>query len=228
MKRRLLTLIIAAITATSVFSQIKEIRNTKPFNSISASSGIDVYLSQSNEIKVEVEASKNSMHRIITEVKDATLHIYVDGKFKWSSRDTKKVYVSAPVYKKISASGGSDIRSTENIIADHLLVNSSGGADIYLSSETLSIKLTCSGGADISVSGSTDTLNANSSGGSDIDAKKLKAKYANVNASGGSDIYVNVSEELKANATGAGDIHYTGSPKNKVLNESGAGDVTRF
>ncbi len=228
MKRRLLTLIIAVVTATSIFSQIKEVRETKPFTSISASSGIDVYLSQSDEIKVEVEASKNSMHRIITEVKDGTLHIYVEGKFKWSSKDTKKVYVSAPVYKKISASGGSDIRSTGNIHADNLFVNSSGGADIYLTSETQSIKLTCSGGADISIIGSTDTLNANSSGGSDIDAKKLKAKYANVNASGGSDVYVNVSEELKANASGAGDIHYTGSPKNKVINESGAGDVNRF
>ncbi len=228
MKLRLLTLIIAVVTATSIFSQIKEVRKTTPFSSISVSSGIDVYLTQSDEIKVEIEADKSSLHRIITEVKEETLHIYVKGRFKWSAKDCKKVYVSAPVFKKILASGGADIRSTGNIQIDNLFVSSSGGADIYLTSETQSIKLKCSGGADISVKGSTDSLDANCSGGSDIDAKKLMAKYANVNASGGSDIEVYVTEELKANASGGGDVHYTGSPKSKDINESGGGDVNRF
>ncbi len=228
MKRQLLTLTMAIITATTLFSQIKEVRETEPFTSITASSGIDVYLTQGDETKVEVEANKNSLHRIITEVKDETLHIYVNGKFKWSSKDTKKVYVTAPAFKKINASGGADIRSTGSIHEENLKVISSGGADVYLTSQSQFIKLICSGGADISIKGNTDTLDAVCSGGSDIDANKLIAKYADVNASGGSDIEVNVSEELKANASGGGDVNYTGSPKSKKINESGGGDVTRF
>ncbi len=228
MKLRLLTLCIAVLTATSIFSQIKEVRETKSFSSISVSSGIDAFLVQGEPIKVEVEANKNSLHRIITEVKGETLHIYVKGKFRWSAKDTKKVYVTAPNFNKIVASGGADVKSNGTIKENNMVVISSGGADIYLTSETQSLKLICSGGADISVKGSTNTLEANSSGGSDIDAKKLVAKFADVVASGGSDIEVNVSEELKANASGGGDVHYTGSPKLKDINESGGGDVTRF
>ncbi len=228
MRLRLLTLCIAVVTATSIFAQIKEVRETKSFTSVSVSSGIDAFLIQGEPTKVEVEANKNALHRIITEVKGETLHIYVKGNFRWSAKDTKKVYVTAPTFNKIDASGGADVKSNGTIKEVDMIVISSGGADVYLTSETQSLKLICSGGADISVKGSTNTLDANCSGGSDIDAKKLMAKFADVVASGGADIEVNVSEELKANASGGGDVHYTGSPKLKDINESGGGDVTRF
>ncbi|TLX76921.1 DUF2807 domain-containing protein [Labilibacter sediminis] len=206
----------------------REVRKVKSFNSVSANSGIDVFITQGSEQSVEVEASKNSIHRIITEVKGETLHIYVKGSFKWNSKDIKKVYITAPEFKSISAGGGADVRGVSSVKAEILSLNSSGGADIYLSVETTTLKLNCSGGADISVNGTTEQLRAVASGGSDIKADKLMAKYVDVSASGGGDAHVFASEKIVANASGGGDVHYTGSPKEKDISESGGGDVSGF
>ncbi|MCW3806485.1 head GIN domain-containing protein [Plebeiibacterium marinum] len=228
MRKSLVTLLMVAITATSIFAQEKEVRETQSFNSLSASSGIDVYITQGNEFNVIVESQKSSIHRIITEVKDETLHIYVKGRFKWSSRDVKKVHVTAPEFKRISASGGADIRGVGGMEENNLTLISSGGADIYLTTKTHDIKLVCSGGSDISVKGESVNIDATCSGGSDIDAGKLVAKNVNVSCSGGSDAYVNATEELKATASGGSDVHYRGTPPNIKINKSGGGDVRRF
>ncbi len=204
----------------------REVREVASFNSVSAASGIDVYITQGNDFSVEVEASKNQIHRIITEVKNGTLHIYVKGNFRWNSKDVHKAYISAPEYKKISASGGADLRGNTAIKGDELSLNSSGGGDIYLSINCKVLSLNCSGGADISVEGTTDQLNASASGGADIDAKKMKAKNVEASASGGGDVDVFASESLNANASGGGDVNYMGSPKIKNIKESGGGDVS--
>lgn len=206
----------------------REIREVKNFQSVVVNSGVDVFIMQGDEHKVEVEASKDVIHRIITEVKGETLHVYVKGNFRWRFKDIRKVYISAPDYKVISANGGADVRGNNTIKTDMLSLQSSGGGDIYLSVETTTLKLNCNGGADISVEGNTDNLMASASGGADIDARKLLAKNVEVSASGGGDADVFASEKITAHASGGGDVHYSGSPKEKNISESGGGDVSGF
>ena len=232
MKKISIIILLAILIVPNIFAGSgepeREIREVKDFSSVEAGSGIDVFITQSNEFRVEVEASKNAIHRIITEVRGETLHVYVKGSFRWGSKDIRKVYVSAPEYKMISANGGADIRGNNSIKAEMLSLKSTGGSDIYLSVETTTLKLNCSGGADISVNGTTDQLSASSSGGSDINARKLMAKYVDVSASGGGDADVYASEKITARASGGGDVNYTGSPKEKDISESGGGDVSGF
>lgn len=206
----------------------REVRKVESFHSVSASSGVNVYLTQGDQMSVEVEASKDQIHRIITEVEGGTLKVYVKGNFRWNGKDVRKVYVSAPEYKHLKASGGADIRGNSPIKADLLTLNSNGGGDIYLSVATTTLKMNCSGGADIMVEGTTETMTASASGGADINAKKLKAKHVTASASGGGDVDVYASESLTAKASGGGDVNYTGSPKDKKISESGGGDVSRF
>ena len=230
-QKRLMISIWAVLIGLNLFAQNsgteREVRESARFTSVSAGSGLDVFITQDDQ-SVEVEATKNQIHRIITEVKGETLHVYVKGNFRWKAKDVRKVYISAPEYKTISASGGADIRGNSPIECDQLALKSSGGGDIYLSVVSKSLKLNCSGGADIQVEGSTETLTASASGGADIDAKKLKAKVVDASASGGADIDVYASESLNARASGGGDINYTGSPKDKKISKSGGGDVSRF
>jgi len=232
MKSKLILLLAVVLMTGNIFSQkesvFKEERDLKNFTSVNANSGIDVVLIQDDEFKVIVEATKSSAHRIITEVKDGTLHIYVEGRFNWNFRDQKTVYVSAPNYERISAGGGSDIKTKGTIRCESLNLNSSGGADIFFTAEVSSLNLNCSGGGDITVQGEANNLVAKASGGADIDAKKLIATKVVASASGGGDVYVNVTEKLEASASGGGDVHYTGSPNQKEISESGGGDVSRF
>ena len=85
--KKIISLFAAVLLSSTIFAQEgnphKEAREVAPFTSLYISSGIDVYLVQDDKIEVNVEASKNTIHRIITEVRGETLHIYVDGKFNW-------------------------------------------------------------------------------------------------------------------------------------------------
>ncbi len=229
-KKQLLLSILSLFISFSVFAEMQETereeRQLKDFTAIVVSSGIDVYITQADEFSVEVEASKNVMHRIITELRGNTLHVYVKGKFRWGSKDIRKVFISAPEINKLVASGGADIHGSTPLKTELLVLTSSGGADIYVSVKTSTVKMTSSGGADISVDGSCDQVNAVASGGADINAKKLIAQYVNATASGGGTIEVYASERIYATASGGGDINYTGSPKDKQISESGGGDVT--
>ena len=223
---------IAVFISLIFFAQIsvaqRELRQVENFNSIKVANGLDVYITQENEQRVEVEAIKGQIHRIITEVNNGTLHVYVNGNFKWNAKDIRKIYISAPEFKNITANGGADIHGKTVIKAASLNVECNGGADIYLSVQTNDLTLNCTGGADILIEGTTENLNATASGGADINAKKLKAKHVVASASGGGDVDVYASESLKADASGGGDINYLGSPKIKHINESGGGDVSGY
>ncbi len=223
---------IAVFIGLIFFAQIstaqREIRQVENFSSIKVANGLDVYITQEKEQRVEVEAIKGQIHRIITEVNNGTLHVYVKGSFKWNAKDIRKIYISAPEFKNITANGGADIHGNTVVKSESLNVECNGGADIYLSVETNDLNLSCTGGADMLMEGITENLSATASGGADINAKKLKAKYVVASASGGSDVDVYASESITAKASGGGDINYLGSPKIKHISESGGGDVSGY
>jgi hypothetical protein len=206
----------------------RESRNVKPFNSIEVSAGIDIFINQSNTQIVEVEAEKDAIHRIVTEVKGETLHIYAKGNFKWKYNEIRKVYISVPEIKSIKASSGSDVRGTNTINSDLLNLVTSSGADMFLVVNATTVKLKCSSGADMQVEGNTEHLSASCSSGAKINTKKLKAKYADVSVSSGAHIEVFATEKLIAKANSGGDINYSGSPKIKEIEKNSGGDVRGY
>jgi hypothetical protein len=200
----------------------KESREVSGFDVIHVSSGIKVYLTMGSAEVVEVEAEKELLEHLVTEVRGGMLKIYFDQSFAWNKSTI--VYIEGKNITRISASGGSDVIGRNAIESSDLDLKSSGGSNIKLKVKTKSLVADLSGGADITISGFTDQLQARSSGGSDLKALELIAKKARLEASGGADIKVHVSEQIDANASGGADIAYRGNPE--VLNSktsSGAG-----
>ena len=77
-----------------VYDANAEVRKVGSFNGVSVGSGIALYLSQGNEQAVAVSAEDPKyVERIITEVKDGTLRIRVDGKmwnnWNWGNKNSK-------------------------------------------------------------------------------------------------------------------------------------------
>ncbi|MCU4156294.1 DUF2807 domain-containing protein [Carboxylicivirga sp. A043] len=226
---RKITLIALIVCFAGVLvAQEKEKRSIGEFSSVSVSSGIDLYLTQSSAVELEVECRKDDLHRLRTEVEGKTLKIYMKGNssWNWNNKTVPKVYLSFKQLEKLIASGGSDIYGQNTIDQEYLEVSTSGGADIYVEVKTTELKLTTSGGSDLKIKGTTDKLTASSSGGSDINARELKAQRVKVTSSGGSDAIVWAEKEIMANASGGSDIVYYGNPEIKQLNESGAGDIS--
>ncbi len=196
---------------------------TESFNAIKVSQGIDVYLKQSDNISVTVEADDNIYDLLITEVKNNVLHIYFEknvGRVK-----AKKVYVSMKEIVALTASSGADIKGEGKITGNTLKLKASSGADIELECDVEELTCTSSSGSDIDISGTCIKFEANSSSGSDINAEDLKSNHVDAESSSGSDITVYVIETLKADASSGADIIYKGEPKEKNIEKSSGGSV---
>lgn len=206
----------------------KEVRKTQHFESVTINSNIDAVLREDSVFQVIIEASKTDINRIITEVIGNMLYVYMVDKNRWNYKQIKKVYITAPVYRHIVSKNGSDIRSNGNIHCELLNLKSSDGGDIYVKTNSKTVKVEISGGANIELLGSSIILSANISEGGNLDAKKLIVKDASVMVTGGGTALINTTERLKADARGGGDIYYTGSPVKKDIAKYGQNNVRGF
>ena len=232
MKKVLALLLIAltAINISALASDRTENRNHKNFHAVKVSSGIDLYLKMGEAEDVKVVADNDDIDRIITEVRDGTLHIYMKSNsvfnFNFGS-GSKKVYVTVKELDGIDASSGSDVVSENTLSGDQLDIEASSGSDIKLDIVYKNFTLDVSSGSDAKISGRTKNFSAEASSGSDINAKDLESVVCKARASSGSDISVNVSDEIYARASSGSDINYYGSPQIKDIDESSGGDVSR-
>ena len=218
----------ANIQAFAFSSEKTEIRNLKDFHAIQVSSGIDLYLRMGETEEVKVVADSDIIDKVITEVKDGTLKIYMkqNNNWNWGTTKARKVYVSVKELERLDASSGSDVNSESTLTGESLEVKASSGSDVNLDIHIKNFSLDTSSGSDAQLSGKTKNFEASASSGSDIKAQDLESVICKVSVSSGSDATVNVSDELYANASSGGDVRYYGNPQVKDINESSGGDVT--
>ena len=202
-------ILIFCLTACSSSAQVtKDKKNVANFSKIAASSGIDVYFTQSNKCSVDIETDKENISKVEVIVKDGTLELKKK-KGERFKRNTKIIaHVTAPSLDAISISGGSDFKAGKLSTNKPLSVAASGGADLDI--EELSVsecKLAFSGGAD-------------------CDIKMLKAKEVRLAFSGGSDGDIHLeADKLTAAASGGADLDLSGKIKNASLAASGGSDI---
>ncbi|WP_100612842.1 head GIN domain-containing protein [Confluentibacter lentus] len=214
------------------------------FNAIKASEGLDVYVTQSDNESIIVEADENLQDLIITEVVDNILKIHT--KKNIGNATSKKVMVSFKNVSNIISNSGSNVYSTNTITAENLELNSSSGSNMTLNVEAPAIKcntssgsnmslqlntkvLQCnsSSGSNIKLTGETTKLTAEASSGSNIKAGDLISESSWADASSGSNITINTSKELIAKATSGGGIYYSGNPEKVEKNDSASGSIKK-
>lgn len=198
---------------------------TESFSIIKATEGLDVYLTQSNEAEIAVEADENLHDLILTEIENGVLKIHTKQSIGRAS--AKKIHVSFKDISSIVSTSGSDVYSTNTISADELTLKSTSGSDMKLSINATILNCTSTSGSDLRLSGKTQKLIAQATSGSDIKAGDLEAESSQVKATSGADITVNTSKELTASATSGGDIKYYGNPEKVNKNNSSAGSVRK-
>ena len=180
---------------------------TEDFTVVSASEGLDVFVTQDRDFKITVEADENIIDLIGTDIRDGKLKIHA---IENIGRATKKIYVSLPEISALKSSSGADLIVQNVVEAEKIELDASSGADLQLELSAKEVEADASSGSDIKISGSADMLYADASSGADIRAGNLLVKKCNADASSGADISVNVSESLIADASSGADISYTG------------------
>ena len=231
-----------------IYDENVQVRKLPSFTSIRVSSAIELFISQSDKTEVAVSASSDEYrNRIITEVDGGTLIIRMaDNKWwKWGNENYRiKAYVSVKDLYALTGSGATNIKIVNGLSAEKLKINLSGASDLRgdIKAGTLMTELSGasnfkatvqagalsvkgSGACDIEVSGSGDDLIVDVSGASSVKMYDYFVKGASVEASGASSIKLNVSDMLKAHATGASSVDYKGTATIKEMHSSGASSV---
>jgi len=110
---------------------VTERRNSnESYNTIEVSTGIELFLTQSETPSISVQADENIQEFIITEVENETLKIYMDKSTHHVT--SKKVLVNFITIETIKASSGSDVISTNTLNVPSLDLSTSSGSEMEL------------------------------------------------------------------------------------------------
>jgi hypothetical protein len=182
-----------------------EKRNVPAFTAVNLSGAYEVEIVAQKEQSLEIEGDDNLLPLIKTEVNGGVLEIFNEKSF--STKHPIRVRISVPKLDGISSSGASEIVAS-GVKGDEFNIDTSGASSVKVAGETTKFGLEMSGAGE-------------------VDAKDLRARIVSVDSSGAASAEVYASEELRVDASGAGNVTYYGDPKNVSEDVSGAASISK-
>ncbi len=189
-------------------------RNVPAFKSVSLSISANVFISQGSQQKIEIEADKNVIDIIETDVRGDDLVIKTED-FFWNNIGKVTIYITAPELEGFQVSGSGDIVAQTPIVADEIHLNISGSGSIQIEQlESQDVYATITGSGDIRLAGNHTASNLKTviTGSGDFRAEDFTVENVNVNITGSGTARIHVTDVLETNITGSGDVHYRGNP----------------
>ncbi|PPK88825.1 putative autotransporter adhesin-like protein [Neolewinella xylanilytica] len=200
-------------------------RDIDGFTGIKTCCSFKVEVAEGN-FDVRVEAESNLQEFIETEVQGRTLHIKYTEDANFKSTEPITVYVSLPRLESIAASSSSKVTGTTPFTGEDLELDVSSSANIEVAFSGDRVDLDASSSGRIDVRGSAKRVTADASSASRIEAGNLQAEEAVADVSSAANISVHASKRLRADASSAGSVRYSGSPSDIVTDTSSAGRVS--
>ena len=206
---------------------ITQVRTFSGFTGVDVSSAIHLYIKQDSAFSVKVEADDNLQQYILIEQDGNTLRIKQKNNTNLDATGRIKVYVSAPLFKNLDASGACNIIG-ENLlsVSDEIDIDVSGASDAELELKAPKVSAEMTGASSLKLKGQTKDLHIEGSGASHAKCFELLSENATVDVAGASSVEVFASVKLKGEASGASDVRYKGNAT-ITQSSSGAGSVKK-
>lgn len=184
-----------------------EQRTISDFTEVTVSHGINLFLSQSDQIALRAQASPKYLKLLKTEVVGNTLKIYLDINERRNNDIDVDVHLSYKEITRLSGSSGVDIETVNQMKAESLKVSLSSGSDLTMQLTGHDVQFDLSSGSDAEVLFEGKVVNINASSGSDLEIKANGLDKLTVNISSGSDVELDGSAaELFAKASSGSDL----------------------
>lgn len=206
---------------------ISQERKFTGFSSVEASNAIHLYVKQDSVFSVRVETDDNLQEYIGVRMENGTLIVEQEDNSRLDATGKLSVYVSAPLFKHLKATGASEIHGQNILTADEAVsIDVSGASDAELHVKAPSVTGEMTGASTLRLSGQTKDLTIDGTGASKAFCFDLLAENTSVDLSGASHADVFASVKLDAEASGASGIIYKG---NATVNQrtSGAASVKK-
>jgi len=205
----------------------------------------------SNEVDVvTVTVGENVMPKVMVEVVNNTLKIYLKPAGNFYGGEMKAVIPYNAHLTSVGLSGASEFRSEYGLEGEKVEVELSGASDFYcdINADEIGMNLSgaskieggvsatdldldLAGASDATLTGQVATLKVDLSGASNIKKTVVDNRYGLVcdrcegSLSGASKAYIHCDGTIKVSLSGASDLHFTGTAFTGDSSTSGASDI---
>lgn len=171
------------------------------FHAIDASTGVTVVVHAGTPVAASVTADDNLLGQIVTEVRDGTLFVRLEG----------GVRTAYPLRVELANSGIDAISASTGATVE---------ADAVAAP---SLSITASTGATVRATGTADSLHVVSSTGASADLRAVVAGRVDVDVSTGASTHVQPTASVSGTCTGGGSVLVHGKPaRNDVTKDEGS------
>lgn len=189
---------------------IKQTYEVLSFKSIEISGTYDVILNQSDKESVSVVADENIINFIKVESKNNVLTISTKRNLK--TKSNVQVFIDFIDVNSIESSGVSNIISDSIIKANNFEIELDGAGTANLNIEVSKLEVDIKGAGIVEISGNVDFNDIDISGAGIFKGHNLITRKTEIEISGASKAYVNASDILDVEITGASEVKYAGNP----------------
>jgi hypothetical protein len=202
-------------------------RDISGFIGVDVSGAINVVITQDSGYAVKVEADNNLHEFIEVYIDHQVLHIHSRERFNLRPSRAIIVYVSAPTFSELYASGACQIKTNNRINSSSgMRIDISGASGVNIDVNSPKVELEMSGACNAIMKGQTRDFSVDGSGSTEVKAFELLSENTDVNLSGAGSAEVYASVKLDAEASGAASVRYKGKAS-MVANTSGASSVKK-
>jgi hypothetical protein len=205
-----------------------EDRPVSDFKNVDVSGAAKVLVSQGDHPSVKIEGDENLLPYMEVNQIGNKIEVREKPGFNLAPTTDIKVYVTAPVFNDIDASGACDIIGQTKISnPEDLAMHVSGAGDIRMEVDAPRLKAEVSGSGSIYLKGQTKDVYLDLTGAGHAHCFDLLSESTKVEISGAGSAEVYASVKLEAEVSGAGTVKYKGNATDVKQDVSGAGSVQK-
>lgn len=197
----------------------------KDVNKIDITIACKMYLQQSQNESLKIEADKDILEKLDIVQKDSTLYIESDCVHNDFKEWNVKIYVSLKELKKLDIGGAVKLRNNGVLKGEKLNIKISGAADLDLKLDVKKLLADFSGAVNADLEGRADYVVMDMSGASKVDADELITQAFYLDFSGFGKAAIHAEKVLKVDMSGMGVVKYSGNPQKIKTETSGLGKI---
>jgi len=203
---------------------VAESRTVPAFSRVALDLDGTVFLTQGPTSSIRVEAQRNVLDVLKTDVSGGKLAIGF-GRVSVRRHDPIRIYVTTPDLTGVGVSGAGEVRAREAWAVQDLDLSLAGSGTIRFDQLTArDLNTDVSGSGRVQLSGLARANSVGISGSGRVEAHDLSLQTADVNLSGSGTSYLTATQALRATISGSGKVYYKGRPA-VTARVSGSGRV---
>lgn len=196
------------------------------FNKVAVSDAFHADIRQSDSFRVAIRVDEDLIQHLQVTKDGNTLKIGLKGGYSISAA-TLRAEVSMPDLTGLDVSSASHVTITGFKSTEALKVAMSGASHLTGDIEAGDGEFDVADASQVTLRGSGEDVTIDAHGASEVDLGNFSVTDADVKAAGASQVTVNPSGKLDANASGASQVYYVGSPTLGTIDATGASKVKR-